>query len=175
MAPQPVAKNPDGMSGLNHLLSSISSIFKSKPPSFRTSGEGIDGMKPKDLVTPSLPVPPIITSEEPTGLETSPWSKVPDLQKTDDYDELMSNPWGDKLKRSIQYPARLIMGMDRASIDTPVQQLWTGEYHLSYTQELSLVMLGSLITVFMVAAMIWAIVMVKIKRKPRYRIELGRE
>ena len=63
--------------------------------------------------------------------------------------------------------------MDRASIDIPVQQLWKEEYRLSYTQKLSLVAFGSLMTVFTVAAVILVVVMVKIKRKPRYRIKLG--
>ena len=63
--------------------------------------------------------------------------------------------------------------MDRASIDIPVQQLWKEESRLSYTQKLSLVVFSSLMTVSTVAAVILVVVMVKIRRKPRYRIKLG--
>ncbi|PUU78404.1 hypothetical protein B9Z19DRAFT_1065086 [Tuber borchii] len=184
MAPL-LVPDPDTTTAPNRLLSAISSPFKPRPPrqraSFGTSGEGIDSIEVKGRVIPShLPAD---FELKPAGPEKQPWSKIPDLQSADEYAEPMSNPWGDKRKRSstfspsmtevpimlthktVQAQALLMMATDRAGIETPTQQRM-GKYSLTYPQELSFAMFGIFFIVFMGAAIIRA--MAKIERQLRH-------
>ena len=101
MAPLPVP-DPDATPAPNRLLSTISSVFKSKSsrrsPSFRTSAEGIDSIEVKDRVISSqLPADFKLGT---AGPEKELWSQILDLQSTDGYEELISNSCGDKGKHS---------------------------------------------------------------------------
>ena len=57
---------------------------------------------------------------------------------------------------------------DRAGIETPIQQQRMGEYNLTYSQELSLVMFGILFIVFIGAAVIRAIARMERKLRHHY-------
>lgn len=110
MAPLPIADSDD-TDVLNRLLSVISSLFKSTSsgrPISSTSLEGIDGAELNDLIPfLLLPPPPIAPSEllagselKPSGPEMEPGLKIPGQQNTDESEELVSNRWDDKHKRS---------------------------------------------------------------------------
>ena len=111
MAPLPIA-DLDDTDVLNRWLSAISSLFKSKSsgrPISSTSLEGIDSAELNELVIPLLllPPPPIAPSElpagsqlKPQGSEMEPGLGIPGQQNTDESEELVSNRWDDKHKRS---------------------------------------------------------------------------
>lgn len=100
----------------SRLISAISSLFKPKPslrPSFRTpkkeKGESINLMDtpvppiyPTPLTPSRLPTPTGFELK-PAGPEKEPWMDIPSLQGTDDFDELMSNHWDHKHKRSSNF------------------------------------------------------------------------
>jgi len=191
---------PDTARVFNSLLSTLSSLFKSKSsrrrPIFRTSLEGIDGTELKDWGAPvftSFPSFQIPPSELPARFELKPlgpgkvpWLEILDLQSTDEYAELVSNPWSDKRKcsntfspfvaevpimliyKTVPDQVPLMMATDRAGIETPTQQQQMGEYSLTYSQELSLIMFGILFIVFIGVAVIRAIAGIKRKLRHHY-------
>ncbi|PUU78403.1 hypothetical protein B9Z19DRAFT_1084230 [Tuber borchii] len=92
MASLPVP-DPDATRAPSRLLSTISSLFKSKSsrrnPSFRTSVEGTDSVEVKDRVVSSQL--PADFELKTAGPEKKLWSKIPDLQSTDEYAASISN------------------------------------------------------------------------------------
>ncbi|PUU81860.1 hypothetical protein B9Z19DRAFT_1121634 [Tuber borchii] len=142
MAPRPLAV-PDATAVFHRFLCTISSIFKSKhtlDPLFQTSPEEIEGIELQGLGIPSpLPLPPTSASELPTGFELKPagpekepWLGDLGLQDTDEYGELVSNPWNDKHKRSIQYWQPLVVTIESAGIDALVRRGTEGESHAGW-------------------------------------------
>ena len=197
MAPLPII-NTNATGALSRLLSAISSVFKymsSSRPLFHTQ-EGADGIAIMDSEVPSIPITPLAPSQlpvptgfelKPPGPEKEPWLGNIDLQGTDEYAELISNPWDDKLKRSSTFSPSLaevlimltyytvqdqelrVITLDRAGEGAPAQQQLKGEHSLVYSPELSLFIFILLIIVSMGAAIAWAVA--KNKKKLRRPID----
>ena len=120
---------PNAMAFLRHLFSAISSFIKSKfkrkkkkgwrthtltpihvPPSEWPAGfeylppepDTVDrGTQTWPLTPPQNPTPELPAGFElkPAGPEKVPWVELPELENTDEYEELTSNRWNYYLKR----------------------------------------------------------------------------
>jgi len=112
-------RDPKSRPTLNSILIALFSLFKPKQPTRRpnssTSPEGIDSMELKDWGTPSFPTdtdtiepsdPPAGFELKPAGPEKESWLVIPDLQNSDDYDELVSNTWNHKRSGIILLPCQ---------------------------------------------------------------------
>jgi len=129
---------PNAMAFLRHLFSAISSFIKSKfkkkkkngwgthtlspilvPPSEWPEGfeflprepDSVDrGTQTQTFSPPRNPSPELPAGFElkPAGREKVPWEELPELQNTDEYEELTTNRWDYKLKRSSIIPPLLV-------------------------------------------------------------------
>jgi len=174
-------------------------------PNFNTSPEGIDSIELQDWGTPSLPpsIPPtrppsplpptrpptppiseIAPPEQPAGFELTPpgpenipWLESPDLQNTDEYDELMFNPWNYLRRRSSIIPPpppslppsifRIPAVLTYTPVLDPGAQLPGGEFASPYTQAFMPAISIFLVAVFLSVTALWATA--NFKRKLRHR------
>ncbi|PUU81863.1 hypothetical protein B9Z19DRAFT_1121639 [Tuber borchii] len=169
----PPSEWPEGFEFLNvDMGTQTEQGFEFLDPDSVDMGTQTEPFPPPQNPSPELPAG---FELKPAGPEKVPWVELPDLQKTDEYEELTSNRWNYNRKRSIEAQEPIMKMMERAGIHAHAQQQSQGEACLLYSKELSLSVSIFLIIVFMCAAAV--LVFIITRRKVCRRIislaELG--
>ncbi|RPA94985.1 hypothetical protein L873DRAFT_1383219 [Choiromyces venosus 120613-1] len=157
MAPLPVPA-ADATGALDSIMSTISSLFKPKP-SFPPIYPPYP--KPEEAPTspsraPSPPPPGKFTLESP-GPEKEAWWKTPGLAGTNEYAELMANPWKDNRRRSV--PEFHVMAINRTHVIRAEQQQQPEvEYPLTVGEGVSLVAMAWTATILMWVCIVYFMV-----------------
>ncbi|PUU81844.1 hypothetical protein B9Z19DRAFT_1062334 [Tuber borchii] len=177
--------NSDTLRSLDQGLEKIISFIKSIPsyiPLSNTYPYGVESSHILDQVVPYIPPTPLTPSllPVPTGFELKspgpenvPWEEDPTLKKTNEYLELIENPWSYHRKRSstgspsitevpkvlthkiVQDYEPLAMALDGSGLGSSVRQLLGGGYYLTCSQELSLLIFIILAIVSIGSAILW--------------------
>ncbi|PWW75036.1 hypothetical protein C7212DRAFT_364774 [Tuber magnatum] len=146
MAPLPLS---DRDAARRHkILKAISTLFKTKPSAPHPKSLKSDRLKPKLSTSnpPAFALPP--------GKAT--WWQNPGLTNTEEYDELMLNPWNDYRKRSLQDQETLAMAINTPATGAPAQQMLEGGHHLTLPQQMLFIALVWLVITFVWGVVIWA-------------------
>ncbi|PUU81840.1 hypothetical protein B9Z19DRAFT_1121607 [Tuber borchii] len=161
--------NSDTLRSLDQGLEKIISFIKSIPsyvPLSNTYLYGVESSHILDQVVPYIPPTPLTPSllPVPTGFELKspgpenvPWEEDPTLKKTNEYLELIENPWSYHRKRSIQDYEPLAMALDGSGLGSSVRQRLGGGYYLTCSQELSLLIFIIVAIVSIGSAILWTV------------------